>query len=229
MQLHRPLLAATFLAAGVALAQSTGAAPSNPASPTPSTNSATESTGSTTVPPGPTGTTPGRPAGEAMTPPVSSALGTTPAPEMMLADLHLSNAAEIELGKIAEQRGQSKDVKTFAKHMVSAHTGMDRDAQTWAKQHRLTIGTPPQDPERQAKLQALEQKLQALGGAEFDRSYMQAMVDDHTSVLNKVKTFEQQATDQSLHKLLQSASKQIADHKKDAERIRQKLDSTAAR
>src|SRR5215470_9932696 len=140
MQLHRPLLAATLLVAGGVLAQSSGTQPSNPASPTESRNPATESTGSTTEPPGVTGTTPGRPPGEPMTPPTSSALGTTPAPEMILADLHLANQAEIELGKIAEQRAQSKDVKKFAKHMVKAHTGMDKDAQTWAKKHRVIIG-----------------------------------------------------------------------------------------
>jgi len=227
MHPHRPLLAATLLAAGVALAQSSGTTPSNPASPTESRNPATESTGSTTVPPGVTGTTPGRPAGEPMTPPASSALGTTPAPEMILAELHAANTAEIDLGKIAEQRATSKDVKKFGKYMVKAHTDMDRDAQKWADQHRVSIAAPPQDAVRQAG--ATRQKLQGLGGAEFDRAYMQTMVDDHTSVLNKVKTFEQEASDQSLQKLLHSASKQVAEHKKDAEHILRKLNGTASR
>jgi len=225
MHLHRPVLAATVLLAGAALAQSSGTTPSNPASPTESRNPATESTGSTTVPPGVTGTTPGRPAGEPMTPPASSALGTTPPPEMILADLQVDNQAEVELGKLAEQRAQSKDVKKFAKHMVKAHTDMNRDAQRWAKQHRVTIGALPQLDEHRAKMT----KLQALGITEFDRGYMQTMVDDHTTVLNKVKTFQQETTDKSLQGLLRSAGKEITEHKKDAERILRKLDSTAAR
>jgi len=225
MHLHRPVLAATVLLAGAALAQSSGTTPSNPASPTESRNPATESTGSTTVPPGVTGTTPGRPAGEPMTPPASSALGTTPPPEMILADLQVDNQAEVELGKLAEQRAQSKDVKKFAKHMVKAHTDMNKDAQRWAKQHRVTIGALPQLDEHRAKMT----KLQALGITEFDRGYMQTMVDDHTTVLNKVKTFQQETTDKSLRGLLRSAGKEIAEHKKDAERILRKLDSTASR
>ena len=225
MHLHRPVLAATVLLAGAALAQSSGTTPSNPASPTESRNPATESTGSTTVPPGVTGTTPGRPAGEPMTPPASSALGTTPPPEMILADLQVDNQAEVELGKLAEQRAQSKDVKKFAKHMVKAHTDMNKDAQRWAKQHRVTIGALPQLDEHRAKMT----KLQALGITEFDRGYMQTMVDDHTTVLNKVKTFQQETTDKSLQGLLRSAGKEITEHKKDAERILRKLDSTAAR
>lgn len=225
MDLHRPLLAATLLVAGGALAQSSGTAPSNPASSTESRNPATESTGSTTEPPGITGTTPDRPSGQAMTPATSSALGTTPAPEMILADLHVDNQGEIELGKLAERRAQSTDVKKFGKHMVKAHTDMNKDAQKWAKQHRITIGTLPQLDEHQARMTT----LQGLSGAEFDRTYMQAMVDDHTKVLNKLKTLQQEATDTSLQKLLHATSKQAADHKKDAERILQKLNSTAAR
>ena len=225
MHPHRPVLAVTLLAAGVALAQSSGTTPSNPASPTESRNPATESTGSTTVPPGVTGTTPGRPPGEPMTPPTSSALGTTPAPEMMLADLQVENQAEVELGKLAEQRAQSKDVKKFAKHMVKAHTEMNKDAEKWAKQHRVIIGTLPQLDEHTAKMT----RLQALGITEFDRGYMQTMVDDHATVLNKVKTFQQETTDKSLQGLLHSAAKEIAQHKKDAERILRKLDSTASR
>jgi len=225
MHLYRPFLTATLLVAGGALAQSSGTAPSNPASPTESRNPATESTGSTTVPPGVTGTTPDLPAGQVMTPPTSSALGTTPAPEMILADLHAANQAEIDLGKIAEQQAQSKDVKKFAKDMVKAHTEMDKDAQKWAKDHRVTIGTVPPDADHRAKVA----KLQGLSGAEFDRAYMQAMVDDHTTVLNKVKTFQQESTDKSLQGLLHAAGKQVADHKKDAEHLLQKLNSTAAR
>jgi putative membrane protein len=225
MHPHRPLVAATLLVAGVALAQSSGTTPSNPASPTESRNPATESTGSSTVPPGVTGTTPDRPSGQAMTPPTSSALGTTPAQEMILADLHVANQAEVDLGKLAEQRAQSKDVKKFAKRMIKAHTDMDKDAQKWAKQHRMTIGKLPQLDEHQAKMT----ELQVLSGTVFDRNYMQAMVDDHTTVLNKVKTFQQETTDKSLQGLLHSAGKEIAEHKKHAEEILQKLNSTAAR
>src|SRR5262249_35981521 len=80
----------------------------NPSS-TPTTNPRGESTGSMTTLPGPsgTGTVPGaNRGGEPMTPPTSNALGTTPTPEAILADLHMANVSEVELGKVAEQRAQ---------------------------------------------------------------------------------------------------------------------------
>jgi|GEM_PF-2638378 len=63
----------------------------------------------------------------------------------------------------------------------------------------------------------------------FDKAYMQAMAEDHATDLQKVTTFEQQATDKSFKKLLTSARKEIASHKKDADKLVQKLGSTAAR
>src|SRR3954454_24702150 len=126
MQIHRSLLAAAVVFSGVALAQST----STPSSPSPRTVPQPNSTGSTTVPPGRSGTEQSSgvsPGGEAMTSPTSSSQGTTPAPAMVLADLHMANQSEVDMGNLAEQKAQNKDVKKFGKHMVKAHTSMDKD------------------------------------------------------------------------------------------------------
>ena len=229
MHAHRPLLAAVLLVAGAALAQSTP--PSAP-----STNPTPNSTGSISQTPPPVGTdrhpADNRTTGPTMTPPVSSALGTTPSPSEMLADLHMADQSEVELGKVAEKLAQSKDVKAFGRRMVKDHTALDRDAEAWAKKNNVTIGAPPQDDAHQGemqKMQDLKQRLQTLSGAEFDKTYMQAMAEDHAADLRKVQTFGQQTTDKSLLKLLGKAEKVIASHKKEADRLVQKLGATASR
>ncbi|HEY1332940.1 MAG TPA: DUF4142 domain-containing protein [Myxococcaceae bacterium] len=222
MHAHRPFLAAALLVAGAAFAQSTN--------PTPN------STGSISQTPPPVGTerhpAENRASGATMTPPASSALGTTPSPAEMLSDLHMANQSEVDLGKVAEQRAQSKDVKAFGKRMVKDHTALDKDAQSWAKKNNVTIGAPPQDDAHQdemQKMQELKTRLQSLSGAEFDKAYMQAMAEDHANDLKKVQTFGQQTTEKSLVKLLGKAEKVIASHKKDADKLVQKLGATAAR
>ena len=170
------------------------------------------------------GATPGS---QPMTPPTSGTMGTTPSPAMILAELHAANQSEIDLGKLAEQKAQNKDVKKFGKHMVKAHTDMDQDAQKWAKKNNVTLGTPPQEDVQKA--QETKQRLEGLSGAEFDKAYMLAMAEDHATDLNKVRTFEQQTTNKSLQKLLEKARKEIASHKKDADQLVQKLGATAAR
>jgi putative membrane protein len=133
MRAHRPSLAAALLAAGAVLAQTSSGSSTTPQYP--KTNPAPLSTGSETQPRGALGTTPStRPSGPALTPPVSSALGTTPSPGEVLAELHRANASEADLGKVAEQRAHSRDVKAFGKRMVKDHTALDKDIQS---SHRL--------------------------------------------------------------------------------------------
>lgn len=227
MHLHRPLLTAALLAATVALAQSSGSTPDSRTVPQPS------STGSSTSPPGASGVdthAAGNPGGQPMAPPTSSALGTTPSPEAVLAELHMANQSEVDLGKLAEQKAHDKDVKKFGKHMVKAHTAMDKDAQAWAKKHNVSCCALPQEHQADMqKMQDTKQRLEGLSGAEFDKAYMQAMAEDHANDLQKVTTFEQEATDQSFKKLLTKARKEIASHKKDADKLVRKLGATASR
>ena len=230
MHAHRPFLAVCLLVAGVALAQT--ALPSGTTPQYPSTNPTPNDTGSTSQAPPPVGTTPGRSAAQDMTPPTSSAMGTTPSPAEILADLNMANASEIDLGKVAQQRAHSKDVKAFGKRMVKDHGALDKDLHAWARKNNVTVGAPPSDDAHQAemaRMQDLEQRLGTLSGAEFDRTYMQAMAEDHASDLSKVQAFEQQTTNTSLKKLLEKARKVIASHKKDADTLVQKLGATAAR
>jgi putative membrane protein len=230
MHAHRPFLTAALLVAGVALAQTS--LPSGTTPQYPSTNPTPNSTGSMSQPPPPVGTTPGRKPGQDMTPPISSALGTTPSPGEILADLHMANASEVDLGKVAEQRGHSKDVKAFGKRMVKDHTALDKELRSWAKKNDVTVGAPPSDDAHQAettRMQDLKQRLDGLSGPEFDKTYMQAMAEDHASDLSKVQSFEQQTTNKSLKNLLEKSGKVIASHKKEADRLVQKLGATAAR
>jgi putative membrane protein len=219
------LLTAALLVTGAALAQASGGGPDK----YPSTNPRPESTGSMTTRPGMTGTTPqpdsSKAGGEDLTTPVSGALGTTPAPGMILGQLHRANQSEIDLGKMAEQKAQSKEVKKFGQHMVKAHTSMDKELQSWAKKHKVTIASRP--PEE--KMQQTRQRMQELSGAEFDKAYMQAMAEDHAKDLNAVRTFEQQTGDRNLQSLLEKTRKQIAEHKREADKLVQKLGATATR
>jgi len=236
MHLRRVLLTTVVLLAGAALAQTsgTGSQPSGAGNPSsgdlkyPSVNPTPNTTGSTSQAPGAYGTTPTpNPSGQSLTPPTSNALGTTPSPTAILTELHGANQSEVDLGKVAEQRGHDKDVKAFGKHMVKAHTAMDKDLHAWAKKNHVTVGTPSEAAVQET--QQLKERLQQLSGAEFDKAYMQAMAEDHAKDLDAVKTFEQQTSNQSLKKLLGKAEKEIASHKKDADKLVQKLGATASR
>jgi putative membrane protein len=97
--------------------------------------------------------------------------------------------AEIELGKLASERGQSADVKHFAQMMVTDHTKAGEELKRIANQYNVT---PPAALD--AKHSDLRDKLSKLQGAEFDREYMNAMVDGHQDVIDHLESRVDQKT-----------------------------------
>ncbi|MCU1284381.1 MAG: outer membrane protein [Acidobacteriales bacterium] len=82
--------------------------------------------------------------------------------------------AEVELGSMANQQGANSVVKQFGQKMVTDHTDIDNRLQQIAQQKGVTLPTDlPEDA------QSLKQQLSQAQGQQFDRSYMQNMVQDH--------------------------------------------------
>jgi putative membrane protein len=98
-------------------------------------------------------------------------------------DVSIANAAEIELGKLAADRAASPQVKQFAQMMIEDHTRARDSLNTLASTHNLMTTALLDDKHRD-----LKDKLSALKGAEFDREYIDAMVDGHKDVLDKLES-----------------------------------------
>ena len=86
----------------------------------------------------------------------------------------IGGLAEVELGKLAEQKGQSDAVKAFARRMVGDHGKANERLTALAKQDG--IGLPTGLDQEHA---AMRDKLEGMSGAEFDRAYIQGQVTDH--------------------------------------------------
>jgi putative membrane protein len=86
----------------------------------------------------------------------------------------MSNMAEIELGRLAQERAQDPEVKQFAQMMIDAHTKAHSELQQAASGAGVTIPSSLDE-----KHQKNQQKLSNLNGSEFDREYMKLMVKAH--------------------------------------------------
>lgn len=97
------------------------------------------------------------------------------ADEKALKDMAMANMAEVETGKLALQKSQNAEVKSFAQQMVDDHTkGLD-EVKAVAQAKGVTLPA-----ELDAKHQAMGKKLAALSGDKFDRAYVeQAGVKSH--------------------------------------------------
>ncbi len=93
-----------------------------------------------------------------------------------------ADLAEVQMGKLAQQNGQSEAVKQFGQKLVSDHSANADKAKQLAEQIGLT---PPSEPS--AKQQAEYKKMSKLSGAKFDREFARGMVKDHKADVAKFK------------------------------------------
>jgi putative membrane protein len=98
------------------------------------------------------------------------------------------NMAEVRLGNLAAERAANAEVKQFARRMVADHTKASEELKPIASQ--LNVQVPSQ---LDAEHQALHDRLSKLKGQEFDREYIQAMMDGHQQVANEVEKHANEA------------------------------------
>jgi putative membrane protein len=78
--------------------------------------------------------------------------------------------AEVELGRLASERGTSDAVKQFAQRIVTDHGKADEELTQLAQRPGIAL---PSDLD--AKHKQLIDRLAKLSGAEFDRAYSRGM------------------------------------------------------
>ena len=81
---------------------------------------------------------------------------------------------EVELGKVAESKGTSKDVKEFGAKMVADHSKANDELKAVAAKKDFALPTAIS-----AEQKTDMDDLAKLSGAEFDKKYVEMMVEDH--------------------------------------------------
>jgi putative membrane protein len=86
----------------------------------------------------------------------------------------LGGAAEIELGRLAEQKTRNDAVREFARHMIRDHAQADNSLSRLAERNGISV-----PEELDAKQQEIRDGLSSLSGPEFDIEYMRVQVQNH--------------------------------------------------
>jgi putative membrane protein len=98
-------------------------------------------------------------------------------------DIATANIAEVELGRMALDKAVNPDVKKFAQMMVDDHTKANEELTTIASQDNIAVPSALDD-----KHNDLRDKLAKKTGADFDKDYIDAMVDGHKDVMDKLES-----------------------------------------
>ena len=108
--------------------------------------------------------------------------------------------AEIELGKIAQEKAQNPDVKAFGQRMVDDHTKASEELKPIADKMGVALPTGAEGKHgRMVKDLSKKEK-------NFDREYVNAMVKDHEK---SVKLFERTSKKGDSEEVRQFAAKQL--------------------
>lgn len=101
-------------------------------------------------------------------------------------DAAMGGMLEVELGRIAAQKGSSDAVKQFGQRMVDDHSKANTELMTLAQSKGVTLPTTLDDKHREQVT-----KFSSMSAADFDRAYSKLMLSDHKK---DVSEFEKQST-----------------------------------
>jgi putative membrane protein len=120
----------------------------------------------------------GNPAGA--TPGTQSASGLPALNQPNLADRNFARAAaaaglaEVELGRLAQHKGQSSDVRAFGQRMVDDHSTANDQLEKIAAAANIPLPHAPSPEDK-----AMREKLDNAQGSAFDRDYLGGQVSAH--------------------------------------------------
>jgi putative membrane protein len=152
-----------------------------------------------------------QPAGERSSQPKPASGGLKMTDKNFLTHAAQGGEAEVELGRLAQQKAADSQVKAFGQRMETDHSKAGSELRALIAQKGLTVpgGFPPDAV-------ALKNRLDKLQGATFDQAYMRAMVDDHVKA---VREFEMAAksTDSDIKAFAEKTLPTLREHLKMAQ------------
>jgi len=128
--------------------------------------------------------------------------------------------AEVNLGKLAAERASNAEVKAFAQMMVRDHQMAGDELKQAATATNVQVN-PPAEPDGDHK--DAQEELAKLSGPEFDRKYMNKMVDEHEEAVSEVE----KKADSENAQVRQWATKtlpKLREHLAQAKQIKETLD-----
>ena len=135
-----------------------------------------------------------------------------------------ANQVDINAGKLAQSKASNKEVKAFAKQMVTDHTGVNKQAAALVK--RLKV-KPEDNPTSKSLMSGGEdniKKLKSLKGKDFDKAYIDNEVAYHQAVLDAIdKTLVPNAKNEELKGLIVKVQPAFVAHLEHAKHVQASL------
>lgn len=131
--------------------------------------------------------------------------------------------AEVDLGRLAQQKAHSAEVKEFARQMVDDHSKANMQLGGLASSANIPLSSEP-DPDHKA----LRADLDKAGGAEFDALYMRGQLVDHQKTVLLFQWELAFGQDADLQRFVADTLPTVLQHLQMAQNIMVKISGQAA-
>ena len=131
---------------------------------------------------------------------------------------------EIQLGKLAQQKARSAEVKKLGQMMVDDHTKANEELKAIAAKKNITLPQSMSD-----KHQKRYNELAEKSGAEFDKEYVDFMVKDHKDDIDEFKDEAEKGNDAELKAWAAAKVPTLQHHLETAQRTQEGLQKTTAK
>ena len=132
--------------------------------------------------------------------------------------------AEVELGRLAEQKAASQDVKNFGQQMVNDHSKANDQLKAIAAKENVDL------PNNVSTKQQQEiDRLSKLSGEQFDKAYIQHMLKDHKKDIAEFRKEANNGKDPDVKSFASSTLPKLEQHLQHAQRVSGNTTGSAAR
>ena len=114
---------------------------------------------------------------------------------------------EVELGKLAEDKASSQQVKDFGKMMVEDHTSVNNNFKNITSKKSIELPATVTDDQRKDI-----DKLSKKSGKDFDKAYVDMMVKDHKDDIKEFKEAEGKVADNDIKNFITSTLPTLQKH-----------------
>ena len=138
-----------------------------------------------------------------------------------LVDVAEINQEEINLGKLAQEKGSMTDVKELGKMMVAAHTKAYADLTALASQKSISLPASKTEDVNEAYTKMSEKK----SGKDFDKEYCDMMVDGHKEAIDKFEKASNNSVDPDIKMMATNMLPELRKHLEMAEMCQKKCEA----
>lgn len=128
-------------------------------------------------------------------------------PKLFLQNAYQDNLTEVQVGQMAQQKGQSQKVKDYGQSLVRDHQAVNEKVQQIAKQKGVEL-TNKLDMRHQMKVD----RLTALTGEEFDKTFMEEQIKAHQETVALFEKVASKSTDNEVKEFAQSTLPELRHH-----------------